>query len=129
MSDKSSRIGVALVKELCPVCAKEIDGPIIMNSRIGPKIAEKVEAMHGKIIGYSKKPCEECSENMKVAFMLVVCDLSKTTDKNNPYRTNQIFGIKKEAVERLLGDNKKTLDAGVAFIGIEEAKQIGLPVE
>ena len=41
--DTCDKLGVALVKELCPICCKEMDGPIIMNQRLSRVQKEKVE--------------------------------------------------------------------------------------
>ena len=53
-------ISVALAKELCFLCTKEVDGPLLLNKRLTVADAEKVKELHGKAIGWTKKPCEEC---------------------------------------------------------------------
>ena len=35
---KTNNLEVSLVKELCPVCCKEMDGPIIMNKILTKKM-------------------------------------------------------------------------------------------
>ena len=50
---KESTLGVALVKEACPLCGALSDGPIVMNKRLSKSMAKRVEELHGKTIGYS----------------------------------------------------------------------------
>ena len=58
MSDK---LGVSLVKYLCPICGNEAEEGIIMNSLLTKKNAKAVEQLHGKTIGFAEHPCKECS--------------------------------------------------------------------
>lgn len=97
-----NKLGVALVKELCPVCLKEMDGPIIMNKVLNERSAEKVEALHGKVIGLAETLCKECEElrtkDGADGVYLIGVDMSKTEDRNNPYRTGKIICVKREAL-------------------------------
>lgn len=123
MSD--NKLGVALVKEACPLCGKTEDGPIIMNTRLTNKMARKVEELHGQVIGYMDKPCKECQEYMSKGFLLIGVIDEKTEDKTNPYRSGNIWVIKHEAAEKMFNDTSK----GAAFIDVKAAEQIGLPFE
>jgi hypothetical protein len=116
---------VALVKEMCKICGKTFDGPIVMNTRLTKSEADKVKDMHGKVIGFSEKPCEECQSNMKLSFILIECDETKTDDYSNPYRTGKQWVIKKEAAQRIFNENFD-MSHGAAYIDIETAKKIGL---
>ena len=118
-------IGTALVHENCPICAKKINEHIIMNSRLTEKNAEEIKSLHNKSVGYSEEPCDECKELKKQGFIFIEVDESKTEDKSNPYRTGNMWVIKKEAAERII-TNKDIIDAGVSFIDMIVAKQIGL---
>lgn len=92
---------VALVKEACRICAKLIDGPIILNTRLTEAEAKKVEDLHGKTIGFAPEPCTECKEFMKQGIIIVTIDESKSDDKDNPYRTGGFFVVIDEAIKRL----------------------------
>ena len=118
-------IGTALVHENCPICGKKINEQIMMNSRLTEKNAEEIKSFHNKSVGYSEEPCDECKELKKQGFIFIEVDESKTEDKSNPYRTGNMWVIKKEAAERII-TNKDIIDAGVSFIDIIVAKQIGL---
>lgn len=90
---------VSLCKEVCLICGKEMDGPIIMNSVLTKKHAESVKDLHGKVIGFSEKPCEECQSNLEQAFLFIGFDEEKSDLENLPqgfYRTGHIVGVKKE---------------------------------
>ncbi|MGN0144143.1 MAG: hypothetical protein ACI398_04120 [Clostridium sp.] len=94
-----NNLGVALVKELCPICCKEMDGPIIMNKRLTKPQKKKVEDMNGKIIGFADHCCEECAKYKDDAVFFVGIDESKSSKDSlkELYRTGQVVGIKKDA--------------------------------
>ena len=118
-------IGTALVHENCPICAKKINEHIMMNSTLTEKNAEEIKSLHNKSVGYSEEPCDECKEHKKQGFIFIEVDESKTEDKSNPYRTGNMWVIKKEAAERII-TNKDIIDVGASFIDMIVAKQIGL---
>jgi hypothetical protein len=92
-------IGVALVKEICLICGKELEGPIIMNTTLTKQNAKEVEELHNKVIGFAEKPCDECAANLKQAFLFIGYDEEKSDLKNLPqgfYRTGHIVGTKKD---------------------------------
>jgi len=94
----SNKLGVALVKELCIICCKVQNGPIIMNKVLIEENAKKIESMNGKVIGFAKEPCKECQKNMDKAFMFIGFDESKSDMKNLPlgfHRTGHIIGVQK----------------------------------
>ena len=85
-----------------------------MNTVFSKKYAKEIENMHDKTIGYSKTVCE-IDENK--------------SEPNNPYRTGQISGIKKDF--KLFTDNPNFIlktNNNVSFCFIEEnfGKQIGI---
>ena len=118
-------IGTALVHENCPICGKKINEQIMMNSTLTEKNAEEIKSLHNKSVGYSEEPCDECKELKKQGFIFIEVDESKTEDKSNPYRTGNMWVIKKEAAERII-TNKDIIDVGASFIDMIVAKQIGL---
>lgn len=94
-----SELEVALVKELCPICCKEMNGSIIMNSILTHSAAKKVKDLHGKVIGFSENACEECAKHKDEVVYLIGIDSSQSDTKSleGVYRTGDILGVKKEA--------------------------------
>lgn len=124
---KKKTLGVALVKEVCPVCTQETDGPILMNTRLSESKAKQVEDLHGKVIGFSKEPCPKCKEDMKKAFMFIGAIEEKSDDPKNPYRSGHIWGIKHEVAKEMIQD-EKVLKLGFCLIDLKAAKAMGLPI-
>lgn len=89
----------AVVKRLCPVCCKAFDGEFIMNNKLNTAQAKKVKELHGKVIGFSKDPCEECQKiiDEKNVMFFIGIDEDKTTDKGNPFRTGHVVGLDKNS--------------------------------
>ena len=91
----NSGIGIALVHEICPICGKPMNESIIINSKIGPKYAKKVQEAHGKAIGYSKNACKDCVSHKDDCVYVIEIDVDKS-EPNNPYRTGKYWGIVKD---------------------------------
>jgi hypothetical protein len=124
MSDK--KFGVALTKELCPICAKtEMDGGIVMNTRLSGPMAKKVESLHNQVVGFSKEPCDTCKGYKAMGFVLIGAVEAKTEDATNPYRSGNIWVVKQEVADRLF--EGKAPASGVAFIDVTVANQMELP--
>lgn len=96
LQEMPDKLGVSIVKYLCPICGKEADNGIIMNSLLTEENAKEVEKLHNKAIGYADHACKECATYKDKAVFFVGIDASKST-KTDPYRTGQIVGVKKEA--------------------------------
>ena len=127
-----SNLGVALTKELCVVCNKEVDGAIVMNRILTKSLANKVEEMHGKVVGLSDKPCPECLEAVGDGVYIIEVDEKQTEDMSNPWRTGKQWGLKKEAIERMFQGHKsleQTLKKQACFMPIESCDMFGLPKE
>lgn len=88
---------VVLCKELCPICGKEMDGPIVMNQVLTKKAANNVAALNGKVIGWADHCCKECAKYKDKAIFFIGIDDSKS-EPNNPYRTGKMVGINKDSV-------------------------------
>ena len=124
-------VEVALVKELCPVCCKEIDGPIIINKILTEEAAKEVKELEGRVVGFSDHCCEECAKHKDEVVYFVGIDAEKSSSNKleELYRTGQIVGIKKEAdiIETfkdyiiILKDNTK-----VCFIDKEAGINLGI---
>lgn len=124
-------VEVALVKELCPVCCKEIDGPIIMNQMLTEKAAKEVKELEGKVIGFSDHCCEECAKHKDEVVYFVGIDAEKSSSNKleELYRTGQIVGIKKEAdIIDVVKDYIVTLkdNTRICFIDKEAGINLGI---
>jgi hypothetical protein len=113
MSRSSDEVGIALVKEACPICCKLMDGPIIIGKQFNKKTAKEVNEMNGKVVGFADKPCPECQKLIdEGCFFIIGVDGSKTTDPKNPYRSGHIVGITKECdFYKFLPEDSKKCDA------------------
>jgi hypothetical protein len=124
--NKDETLGVALVKEACPLCGAVEDGPIVMNTRLSKPMAKKVEAMHGKVVGYMDKPCTECQKLLDQGFLLIGAIEEKTDDPTNPWRSGHQWVVTHEYANRLFDGNPPK--QGASFIDVKVAKTLGLPV-
>lgn len=128
---KMKNLEVSLVKELCPVCCKEMDGPIIMNTVLTEKNAKRVRDLRNKVVGFANHCCEECSKYKDEAVFFVSIDESKSSNDSlkNLYRTGKISGIKKEAdIIKSFKDSIVTIEDGtqIIFIDEETGKTLGV---
>ena len=117
-------VSVALAKELCPVCLKELTGPLLINKVISESAAKKVESLNNQVIGFLNKPCEECHDQLPNGSWLIIVDKEKTENINNPYRTGEIFGITREACERIFNQYHP-----IGYLDWREAKLLGLKIK
>lgn len=127
----NNKLGVALVKELCPICCKEMDGPIIMNKRLTNPQKKEVENMNGKVIGFADHCCKECAEYKDDAVFFISIDESKSNNNSleELYRTGKISGIKKDSdIIKSLKDYIITIKDGAQIIFIDEnlGKKLGV---
>lgn len=119
---------VALTKEICPVCGKEMDGPLIMNSFLTEKCAKEVKDLNNKVIGFADHCCEECAKYKDDAVYFVSIDESKSSQSlKELYRTGKISGVKKDSkfIEQFK-DFIVTLKDGIKIIFIDEQAGIKL---
>jgi len=91
---KKSKVGSALLKRKCPVCCKDFNAEIVMNTRISESEAAKVEKMHQQVVGYLDKPCKECHQDDCIFLVGIIPELS---DKQGVYRSGSIIGIREGA--------------------------------
>lgn len=123
MSEKL--LGTALVKRLCPVCLKEQDSEILMNTVLTEKNAKNVEKLHGKVVGFLDDGCDECKEKLppEKGTWFIVVDVEKTTDRNNPHRIGSIFGVSKEYAMKV------GIDSYVTYIDVKDAIKLNFPIK
>ena len=122
------KLGVSIVKYLCPICGKEADNGIIMNSLLTEENAKEVEKLHNKAIGYADHACSECKQYSKDAIFFIGIDEEKST-KEEPYRTGQVVGVKPtSSLVKHCKDYIHTLKDGSKFCYISKnvGKSIGL---
>lgn len=127
-----TQLETAIVYELCLLCGKKHNESIIMNCLLTKKEADKIKSLHNEAVSYSKKPCKECQENTKEAFMFISYDEEKSDMDNIPeglYRTGHIVGTKKDIplVQKFVKEHQpKTLDTGYIFFPYQLMIQFGL---
>lgn len=121
MNNDRNTVGVALTK--CYICG-EVNA-IILNTRLTPYHAKKVEDMNGKVI--SPEPCNKCKEYMKQGVILI--SVRDGESGNNPYRTGGWVVVKDEAIKRIIDApmNKEILKKRIAFLEDSTWKALGLP--
>ena len=94
-----------IIKTLCPLCWRE----------------ETVK-VEGDL------PCVECQEGMKKGFLLIGVDFQNSTgEPHMAKRTGHRWIVSAEAAKELYKDESAAKGAGL--LDIEEAKQLGLPVQ
>lgn len=126
-----SNFEVALTKNICPACATQTDGDLIMNTLLTPRSANAVKNMHGKVTGW--KFCEECQKAKDAgAVFLVEVDPEKSIvkdgkiDLKDAWRTGRIWGITHDAFCRIF--DVESVPEDVVFIDNQVAEEIGLAV-
>ena len=117
------KLGVSIVKYLCPICGKEADNGIIMNSLLIEENAKEVEKLHNKAIGYADHACSECKQHSKDAIFFIGIDKEKSTNEE-PYRTGQVVCVKPtSSLVKHCKDYIQTLKDGSKFCYI--SKNVG----
>lgn len=93
MSEDNFEVG--MVNYVCPICGKVVDNAIIINERLTKKAAEEVRKANGKTIGWSENACEKCASHKDECVYVIEIDAEKS-EKNNPYRTGNYWGVRKD---------------------------------
>ena len=128
----SNNLEVALTKDLCLICTKEVDGSILINKRLTKPVANRVKELHGKVTGFAHEHCDSCKEDLEKAFMFIGYDEEKSDLDNLPqgfYRTGHIVGVKKDiplVQEWVKEVNEASLKSGFIFIPLKVMKELGL---
>jgi len=76
---------------------------------------------------YNKEPCDKCKKVMEKGVLFIgVRDGEQ--DKENPYRTGQIIGLKDEVVKKIIQEPllNEVLKKRVCFVEEKVLKEIGL---
>ena len=122
---EKKKVGTALVHELCPVCTKEMDSSILINTKLSERAAADVEKLHG-IVKWSPEWCEDCKDMKTKGFILIGAVEAKTDDATNPYRSGNIWVVTQEVAEELFAPHGAP-KSGVAFVDVTIASQMELP--
>lgn len=117
-------LGISLVKRACIICGNLFDAEIVMNEVLTKKNCKEVEKLHGQCVGYLEEPCDECKKLLEQAFLFIGINESKSVE-NNPYRTGQIVGLRKDC-EYVQNLGKYFLDKGYIFIDENLGKQLNI---
>lgn len=72
-------------------------------------------------------PCVECQEAMKKGFLLIGVDFSRSESTEKAIRTGHRWVVSVEAAKALYKD--ESIAKGAGLLDIEEARQLGLPIQ
>ena len=122
---KKNVVGIALIRELCPVCTKENDGSILINQKLTEKAAQEVEKLH-ESVQWSKNLCPDCQTMKDRGFILIGAVEAKTEDATNPYRSGNVQCVEHKVAEDLFKPYPPPA-SGIAFVDVTVAQQMGLP--
>lgn len=127
---KNDNFEVGIVKYACPICGKEVDNEVILNSKLTKKAAQSIREMNGKFIGYSKNACEECLKYKDEVVFFIGIIPEKSDKTMGVYRTGHVVGVKQDSdfvkdvpVEYIL---KTANDVKFCFIDVKAGKEIGI---
>lgn len=91
-----------------------------MNTELTEEAASEIAKLNNNVVGYADHVCEQCAEYKDAAVFFIGIDLEQSSH-NNPYRTGQITGLKKEAfLVEAFKDKLQYLKDGTTFCFIEE---------
>lgn len=122
----SNKIGIALTKNLCPLCGAKMEDDILINSKLTEKAAKAIEKLNGEAVAIADYPCNECSEFMEKGFLLIGYIDDKSGKKNEDlYRSGNKWIITHEAAKEIFPATN--LKHGFAFIDVKVAMKVGLP--
>lgn len=121
---------VSLVKYLCPICGKDAEEGIIMNSLLTEKHAKEVKDLNGKAIGFANHCCKECAKYKDKGIYFIAIDDSKGgKNLSDFYRTGQLVCIANSSnIIEHFKNYIRTLEDGTKFILMAEdaGRELGL---
>ena len=126
-----SKDHVAIVHKLCPICAKQDDGELLIDLSLRKDMSQ----VHGKNIGFGK-PCSLCQANIdQGAIMIIVVDQALSGDCSNEqlYRTGEVFGVKEDWLTRNSTPDdtvtQEILKKRITIMDYKLARELGFPTE
>ena len=90
-----NNFAVSLVNYACPICGKQADNAIIMNSHLTKESAKQVDELNHKTIGWAENACDECAARKDDCIYVIEIDSDKS-EPSNPYRTGMYWGLVKD---------------------------------
>lgn len=118
----SEKHGVNPAIPLCFFC-QQPKNEVILPGRM------KGDAEAPKNAVWDMEPCDECQGHMQKGILLMSIDPSRSTERNNPYRTGGWVVITEEAFRRIFSgeESKKALEFRWTFMDDETWDAVGLP--
>jgi len=92
------------------------------------KLPGDIEAPRGVV--WDKRPCDKCKGFMEQGIILISVDEAKTTDPQNPWRTDGWVVVKEEAVRRMVIPPELVehiCKSRVCFVPDDAWDKLGLP--
>ena len=121
----SEKHGLNPTIPICFWCGQDKNEVVLLG-----KLPNDAEAPHRMWLPGDYEPCEKCAENRKLGVdIMEASDVPVIFDKQPPYGdvypTGRHAIVKKEAVERLFGDNAaKIIEVGGCFVDKDIYEQI-----
>lgn len=119
----------ALINYACPICGTVSDSAVAIHRNL-----RDISDIHQKTVDFGKH-CDKCQEGIDSgAIMIIVVDESKSsgTGLSEIYRTGEVYGIKEEAMKKLVNNPdllEDILRKRVTIMDYNTAKQVGLPIK
>jgi RNA polymerase subunit RPABC4/transcription elongation factor Spt4 len=135
--EKNKQLGIALTKEMCFICRSVFDGPIVMQTKLVTenRAKEFEKKTHGKVVGYTEKPCHECQkhlDNKLIGFIVIDPERSDILENGNlakggEYRVfSSIAWISVDLAKNNIELGEEDIKRGFVFVDIGFSKEIGL---
>ena len=90
-----NNFAVSIVNYACPICGKQADSAIIMNTHLTKESAKQVDELNHKTIDWSESACKECAAHKDDCIYIIEIDPEKS-EPSNPYRTGNYWGLRKD---------------------------------
>ena len=113
---------VAQMIELCPVCNRPMQGPILVNTIHSVKRAAAIKKFEGHVLDYCQEVCSQCAKQIGDNVAVVAVDSKRVVD-GKPERVGKASIITKEDLnEEVL---KELEDRNYLFLDFEEGLNMG----
>lgn len=78
---------VGMVYHLCPICCTEHEPCILIPKQITKRAADEVREAHGKVLGFSDAPCDECKKYLDKGYIAII-GFDEIQTKTNDNKVN-----------------------------------------
>lgn len=119
----SKKYGVNPTIPKCFYCLKDKNEILLLGKTKGDK-----ETPKGAV--WDHEPCDECKDWMKKGIICISVDPSKSTDRQNPWRSGGWSVLKEEVIKRLSMSEEmqqKVLKARYMFVEDQVWDLFGIP--